>query len=94
MVHFFCGPGRGTAVASVAVHGGTTLQLGLGNVVGRFGQCPGCPLRHIGTAVAGLAGRGGDHRMVHRGCGKAHLRLMAGIAFANPCRHWNVRSSF
>lgn len=82
-------------MAGVAVQGGTTLQLSLGDVIGWFGQCPGAPLRHISTAMAGLAGRGGDHRMIHgHGRGKAHLRLMAGIAFGNSGHHWNVRRCF
>lgn len=82
-------------MARVAVHGGTTLQLGFGNMVAWLGQCPGAPLRNVSSTVAGLAGGRGDHGMVHRhGRGKAHLRLVTGIAFANPCRHWNVRRSF
>ena len=76
-------------VARLAIHSSAVKQLGFWNVVGRLGQGARRTLRQIVAAVAGLASRCRDHRVVHRRR-QPSGHLVAGIACVaggrNMCR--------
>lgn len=66
VVHLFCAPGRGTAVARFAIHCRAIEQLRFRNMIAGFRQrAPIVALRGVAATVTRLAGGGADHRVVH-----------------------------
>ena len=66
VVHFFGGPRRCTAMASVAIHARSALQLSFWNMVTWFRQSATViPLRDVGATMARFASCRGSYRMVH-----------------------------
>ena len=78
-------------MAGLAIHVGTVKQLGLRNMVGRFGKRAGRTLGGVAAVVARLASGGRHDGMVHRDrCCEAGLRTVARVALCNASRHRNV----
>ena len=88
-------PAGRTAMAGLAIHGGSIEKLCFRNVVGWLGQSANLSSREVATVVAGLARCAGNHRVVHGdGRCKLDLRAVAGITLGGAASHGNMVRRF
>lgn len=92
VIHAHRRPDRRPGMAIVAVHGGPIQQLTFRDVIARLGQGTLNTRREETAVVAGLAGRSGNHGVIHRHRHrKRGLGLVAAIALGCAGRDRNVR---
>ena len=93
--HAGSGPARCSAMAGLAIHGGSIEKLCFRNVVGWFGQSANLSGREVASVMAGLARCAGNHGVVHGdgGC-KLDLRPVAGVTLGGAASDGNVVRRF